>query len=134
MRLWLAIIYCTPFPCYSNEYHRTMTTKVLNRPWFDQLSNQYREDVNDNIAYPLTYILWSKHFGRDICYEIKQKVAPAEFERAIRDYSRYVPREHPRDQPLSYENDVLKVFFARRPGLERFDSDLKLEVEEGANM
>ncbi|KAI4858941.1 hypothetical protein F4820DRAFT_454359 [Hypoxylon rubiginosum] len=78
-----------------------MTTKILNKSWFDTLRDQYQQDIETNITFPLTYIFYYKPWDRDLQYEIKHKISVTEFETSLITFRR---RDTSSEDDPSYED------------------------------
>ncbi|KAI1400131.1 hypothetical protein F4819DRAFT_462601 [Hypoxylon fuscum] len=94
-----------------------MTTKVLNKSWFDTLQDQYQQDLEAEIVFPLTYILYYKRWDRDLHYEIKHKISVQEFHTSLVAFHRsHTTLE---DDP-SYQDQSIKIYHQAKPEPEVF--------------
>jgi hypothetical protein len=94
-----------------------MTTINLNQSLFSQLREQYRADLEKDIVYPLTYILFSPHLNSNIQYRINHKISLKDFVYALKAYLKIAGTI---TQPLSnesvlYKDDSLCVVPFKKP-------------------
>ncbi|KAI6085895.1 hypothetical protein F4821DRAFT_144276 [Hypoxylon rubiginosum] len=84
-----------------------MTTKILNKTWLNTLRDQYQQDLETEITFPLTYIFYYQPQARDLRYEINHKITVAEFETSLKAFRRSDLSS--KDNP-SYEDQNVKIF------------------------
>lgn len=89
-----------------------MTTKILNKSWFDTLRDQYQQDIETNITFPLTYIFYYKPWDRDLQYEIKHKISVTEFETSLITFRR---RDTSSEDDPSYEDQNVRIYHQPKP-------------------
>ncbi|KAI0380609.1 hypothetical protein F5Y04DRAFT_289319 [Hypomontagnella monticulosa] len=84
-----------------------MTFKCLNKSWFDTLRDQYQQDLETDIVFPLTYIFYYSPRARDLGYEIKHKISVAEFIKSIITFRR---KDLDSGDFLGYEDQNVRIY------------------------
>ncbi|KAM0436664.1 hypothetical protein ACHAPT_002373 [Fusarium lateritium] len=101
----------------------SMTTRNLNETWRDVAFRTYAQDHQDDVPFPVSYLIWAPEWKKDLIIKVSNKVEVKAFRHSVLQFAIKMRFQEP-----VYDDEYISV----RPRVSRYKIDEAQEQAQGA--